>query len=137
MVKVLFFLRRYWKLITIASLLLGLAYSYYFLYRDNLKLESEKAIAEAGYEECQAISGNLADRLERLTKDLQELEKQRDILQAEVTESRITINRITSDRDRIILELGRDRNIPTDCEGKFNWLVEEFQRIEQSFYEEE
>jgi len=134
MPQTLFFIKKYWKIITILVLLSGALSTGYILYKDNLQLESDKAIAEVGFQECQAISANLSDRLIALTEDLQELERQRDVLQGQVTESRITINNLQNDRDRIILELEREREIPEDCEGKFLWLVQEFERIEQAFY---
>ena len=137
MIKILLLARRYWKMILIVTLLIGAISSVWVLYKDNLQLGAGKEIAEVRLRECKSIETNLADRLDRVTSDLRQVQQQRDLLEDDVVSSQQQINIIRREKDQLLFELERRRDIPTECSDKFKWIIGEFQEIERNFYENE
>lgn len=136
MIKVLVFIRKYWRIITIITLLTAGIASVWILYKDNLVLGAGKEVAEIRLRECKAIETNLADRLDQVTSDLRRVQEQRELLQNDVETSRAEINIIKQERDQLLFDLERRREIPTECTDKLKWLVGEFNKIEENYYEE-
>lgn len=137
MVKALTFIRHYWKSITIITLLIAGVSSVWVLYRDNIQLGADATNAERGLAQCEAERDNLADRLDRITEDLTKAQEQREYLEENVLVSERQINVIRREKDQLLFELERRRDIPEECAAKFQWMIGEFQEIERNFYTRE
>lgn len=135
MARIGLFLLKYWKIIALVAMVGGAIYTIHNLYEDNKLLSGQVELAEDKFERCKTVRDDLSDRLDQLTLDLQKVEGAREQLEDMVEESEDRINTIRSERDRLLWEI-ENREVPIECEAKFDWMIERFEHTRRQFYEE-